>query len=291
MAILPLALADHGSSHSHTGGPSHTGYPEPAYQRPSYGSPHGASYHSSLPPRHHPKPTRYGYQKPSYGYEYPKHNCTIEDVVERIEVCTPTFETNCEDVELDVKTITDGEYCYDHSQTLCSEAEEETEFEVCTYGYKTKHEEATAKTAEVSFHKEVKVEKVTVCEPPKHDYGYHETYGPYCKDVEQETSYNVPHVYSKNVTVHVALPDPVRTCHTKSLKIPKLTCEVKIEEKCVSQPEVQDSTVTVEKCNTTLGKPECHKVELTLPKQVCRELVFGYAHEETHKEPKHVHHH
>ena len=103
-----------------------------------------------------PRPT-YGYEQPKHEYpkpEYPKHNCTIHDVVERIEVCTPTFETNCEDVELDVKTITDGEYCYDHSQTLCSEEEEETEFEVCAYGYKTKYEDATAKTAEVSFHRE-----------------------------------------------------------------------------------------------------------------------------------------
>ena len=98
-------------------------------------------------------------------------------------------------------------------------------------------------------------------------------------------------LYTVNVTVQVAIPDPVRTCHTQSLKIPVLTCEVKIEEKCVNQPEVQDTTVTVEKCTTSLGEPECHKVELTLPKQVCRELVFGYAHEETHKEPKHGHHH
>lgn len=269
---------------STTHGPSHHGYPEPAYQRPSYGSPHGSQYHSSLPPRHH--------HRPSYGYEYPKHNCTIEDVVERIEVCTPTFVTDCEDVNLDVKTITDGEYCYDHSQTLCSEEEEETEFEVCTYGYKSKYEDATATTAEVTFHKEVKVEKVTVCEPPKqHGYGYGaDPYGQYCKDVEQETAYNVPHVYSKNVTVHIAIPDPVKTCHNKSLKIPKLTCEVKIEEKCVSQPKVEDSTETVEKCTTSLGEPECHKVELTLPKQICKELVFGYAHEEEHKEAKHHHH-
>ena len=286
---MSLALADTGPS-SH-----HTGYPEPAYHRPSYGSPHGSPrpYHSSLPPRQYSKPSyskpSYGYEKPSY--EYPKHNCSVEDVVERIEVCTPTFESKCEDVELHVKTIVDGEYCYDHSQTLCSEEDEVTEFEVCSYNYKSKYEDATAKTAEVSFHTERKVEKVTVCEPPKHDYGYGEHYGPVCKDVEQETSYNVPHVYSKNVTVHVALPDPIRTCHTKTLKIPKLTCEVKIDKKCVNQPEVEDTVVTVEKCYTTVGHPECHRVELTLPKQVCKELVFGYAHEETHKEPKHEHHH
>merc|ERR1712088_798253 len=44
-------------------------------------------------------------------------------------------------------------------------------------------------------------------------------------------------------------------------------------------------SVPVDKCTYALGEPACQKVELTLPKQVCVELVYGYAHEEKEHAP------
>lgn len=41
-------------------------------------------------------------------------------------------------------------------------------------------------------------------------------------------------------------------------------------------PTVEDSEVIIEKCVSTLGAPDCKGVELTLPKQVCKELNFGH---------------
>jgi hypothetical protein len=263
---------------AHPSRPHPFGYEPEPYHQPSY----GPSYHPHPPPGYHQDPSYH--QEPTYGHEHPKHNCSVEDVTEITEVCTPTFETACENVDLEVKAITDGEYCYDLARTVCSDSEEETEFEVCTYDYKQKYEDTTARTVEVSFNKESSVQMVTVCEP-SYEHGYHKAYGQYCKEVEQETSVNVPEVKEKEVEVRVAYPEPVKTCVTKSIKIPTLSCEVVTEEKCVNQPQVQDTIVSVEKCTTSLGEPECHKVELTLPKQVCIELVYGYAHE---PEPKYV---
>ena len=39
-------------------------------------------------------------------------------------------------------------------------------------------------------------------------------------------------------------------------------------------------TETLEVCKTQLGAPACQAVELTLPKQVCVEIVYGYAADE-----------
>ena len=65
----------------------------------------------------------------------------------------------------------------------------------------------------------------------------------------------------------------------KRISLPSWSCEDKVENRTITVPEVEDSWVLVEKCNTKLLPPVCQKVELTLPKQVCVELVYGYDHE------------
>merc|ERR1712128_346485 len=47
--------------------------------------------------------------QPHYGYEQPKHNCSVLDVVESAEVCTPALETVCNPIELAIKVIVDVE--------------------------------------------------------------------------------------------------------------------------------------------------------------------------------------
>eukprot|EP00094_Tigriopus_californicus_P010127 TCALIF_09766-PA protein Name:"Protein of unknown function" AED:0.03 eAED:0.05 QI:0/0/0/0.66/1/1/3/0/343 len=223
-------------------------HPEPAYKpAPSYGH-HQPSYH----------------QEPKYGYEQPKHNCTVED-----------------DVELTIKKITDGEYCYDVARTVCTESIEQVDNEVCSYTYEKKYEDTTAQTVEVTFKKESSVQMVTVCQPG-YGHGY-QAYGQqYCKEVAQETQYNVPMVAPLDVDVRVGYPEPVKACVNKPIALPQISCEVITENKCVVQPQIEEATETVQKCVTSLGEPACQKVELTLPKQRCVELVYGYA-EDAHK--------
>ncbi|XP_059094998.1 uncharacterized protein LOC131889818 [Tigriopus californicus] len=245
-------------------------HPEPTYKpAPSYGH-HQPSYH----------------QEPKYGYEQPKHNCTVEDVTEEAEVCTPAFKTECEDVELAIKKITDGEYCYDVARTVCTESIEQVDNEVCSYTYEKKYEDTTAQTVEVTFKKESSVQMVTVCQPG-YGHGY-QAYGQqYCKEVAQETQYNVPMVAPLDVDVRVGYPEPVKACVNKPIALPQISCEVITENKCVVQPQIEEATETVQKCVTSLGEPACQKVELTLPKQRCVELVYGYA-EDAHKQEEYA---
>ena len=233
----------------------------------------------------------YGYPQPSYGYEHPKHNCTVQDVVELAEVCTPALETVCTPVELAIKRVVDTEQCYTVTRTVCTESTEEIDNEVCTYSYQPKSEVTTAKTVEVTFNKECDTQMVTVCQPAQYGYGHGGGYGEnYCKEVAQETCYNVPVVTVVEPEVTVTYPEPIKTCVNKPISLPRISCEDLSEEKCITVPEVQDDSESFDKCLTALAAPACQAVELTLPKQVCVEIVYGFAHETSeHEQPTYPH--
>merc|ERR1712038_1659272 len=192
------------------------------------------------------------------------------------------FETICANVDLAIKVIVDKEFTYTVTRTVCTESIEEIDNEVCTYSYQPKVEATMGKTVEVTFEKKEDVQMVTVCQPGHHGYGGygHGGYGHnYCKEVAQTTAYNVPVVTPVDIPVEVKYPSPVKTCVDKPINLPVVSCEDLVEERTITVPSVEDSTVTVAKCVAGLGEPACQKVELTLPKQVCVELVYGYAHE------------
>merc|ERR1719225_1139199 len=65
------------------------------------------------------------------GYEQPKHNCSVLDVVEIADVCTPALDTVCTPIELSRKSIKDVEQCYTVTRTVCTESTEEIDNEVC----------------------------------------------------------------------------------------------------------------------------------------------------------------
>jgi hypothetical protein len=267
LALLPFALA------------------LPSHPAPTYGGYHAAApYHAAPAYGHHAAPA-YGHHAPAYGgygYEEPKHNCSVRDVTEIAEVCTPTIATTCEDVDLPIKIIVDVDFTYTVTRTVCSVAIDVIPQEVCTYHYEQTTEATTAKTVEVTFEKQTDVQMVTVCQPGHHGYGGygHGGYGHnYCKEVAQTTAYNVPVVTPVDIPVEVKYPSPVKTCVDKPINLPVVSCEDLVEERTITVPSVEDSTVTVAKCVAGLGEPACQKVELTLPKQVCVELVYGYAHE------------
>ena len=221
---------------------------------------------------YHPAP------QPHYGYEHPKHNCSISDVVEQAQVCTPTLKTKCSPVELDIKRVLDTEQCYTVTRTLCSESTQTVDNQVCTYSYQPRTQQTTAKTAEVSFEKQCKTQMVTVCQPAQYGYGHPHGYGEnLCKEVAQETCYNVPVVTIVEPVVELVFPEPVKTCANKPISLPRISCEDVSVEKCITVPKVEDDTEEVDKCITVLGTPACQGVELTLPRQSCVELVYGYA--------------
>merc|ERR1711931_135791 len=282
LALAPLAL---GTDPYHPPAPAYGGYaPAP----PAYGgyAPQPPPYHHPQPAYHQPAPAYY--HQPSYGYEHPKHNCSVQDVVEAAEVCTPALETVCNPVELSRKSIKDVEQCYTVTRNVCTESIEEIDNEVCTYSYQPKDEKTTAKTVEVSFNKECETQMVTVCQPAQYGYGHgHGGYGHnYCKEVAQETCYNVPVVTVVEPAVTVTYPEPIKTCVNKPISLPRISCEDLSEEKCITVPEVEVVSETFEKCVTALAAPACQAVELTLPKQVCVEIVYGFAHDAPkHEEP------
>merc|ERR1712072_737526 len=131
------------------------------------------------------------------------------------DVCTPALDTVCTPIELSRKSIKDVEQCYTVTRTVCTESTEEIDNEVCTYSYQPKTEATTAKTVEVSFNKECENMMVTVCQPNA-GYGYHAYGHNYCKEVAQETCYNVPVLPVVEPAVDVIYPEPIKTCVNKS---------------------------------------------------------------------------
>merc|ERR1712083_765985 len=188
--------------------PAYGGYaPAPAY----------GGYAPQPPPYYQPAPAYH--HAVHHGYEHPKHNCSVLDVVEAAEVCTPALETVCNPVELARKSIKDVEQCYTVVRTVCTE----------------------------SFEKMCETQMVTVCQPAPHGYGYGHSYGHnYCKEVGQETCYNVPIVTVVEPPVDVIYPEPIKTCVNKPISLPRISCEDLSEEKCITVPEVEDVTETFE---------------------------------------------
>ena len=168
------------------------------------------------------------------------------DVVEAAEVCTPALETVCNPVELSRKSIKDVEQCYTVVRTVCTESTEEIDNEVCTYSYQPKTEATTAKTVEVSFNKECENMMVTVCQPNA-GYGYHAYGHNYCKEVAQETCYNVPVLTVVEPAVDDTYPEPIQTGVNKPISLPRISCEDLSEEKCITVPEIEIVSETFEK--------------------------------------------
>ena len=85
--------------------------------------------------------------------------------------------------------------------------------------------------------------------------------------------------------VDVTFPEPVKACVNKPIALPRISCEDLSEEKCITVPKVEDDVEEMDKCVTVLADSDCQAVELTLPKQSCVELVYGYAETAHHNEP------
>ena len=204
----------------------------------------------------------------------PRHNCTLERMMETTEVCTPTLATTCNTMNLPVKKVMEKQQCEEVVRTVCSEETDVIENEVCVFTYMPKSLQAEASTVSVSFKKECMDQMVTVCQAnPGH--GYHSYGHSYCKEVAQQTCYNSPMVMPMVEPVAVTFPEAMMKCENRPISLPRVACQNLTEQKCFMVPEVMEAMETVEKCEVGLGAPNCKMVELDLPKQICSEIIYG----------------
>jgi len=178
------------------------------------------------------------------------------------------------------------EKCVTVSRTVCTQATETQIVEVCLIDFQDRKQSVTATTVEVKFAKACEKQMVTVCQPqpsygsPNTPYSYHTVQ--HCKEVGQETCYNVPTLESKQIQVEITLPEPVQKCQTRSVIVPTVECEDVTDKRCVKLPSVEASDSEAQACVPVVANPKCDKVELVLPKQICRELLYGYAEKPVH---------
>merc|ERR1739838_648082 len=231
-----------------------------------------------------------------------KHNSSIAEVTEITQECTPVILTACSKTTLPVKIIKENPFTYTVIRSVCVETTEEVLNEVCRYSYSDFEEETTGKDVEISFEKVEKVQMVTVCQPvptypaygygpapgygkrsadaPAHapaPHGHGYGYGKQCKEVAQTTAYSVPKATVVEPAVTVLYPVPGLDCvDEQPIILPVIQCAILEEEKTIMVPAVEDSEIEIEKCISVLGAPECKGVQLTLPRQVAKELEFGH---------------
>ena len=114
---------------------------------------------------HHHHPVHHGYGYPKYQPEIPKHNCSVLEVQEVSQVCTPSILTACNINTLPIKIIVEAPFTYTTTRSVCTETIEIVNFDVCRYEYEDIEVETTGKTVEISFERIEKVQMVTVCQP------------------------------------------------------------------------------------------------------------------------------
>ena len=108
-------------------------------------------------------------------------------------------------------------------------------------------------------------------------YG-HDQYGPKCEEISQKSCYNQPKVEEVEKDVVLVLPEPQLKCTQKTIKVPEVTCKTKAEHVCINVPRIVQQPTTVQKCVPELAGEKCDHIVLTLPKQVCKDLIVGDAH-------------
>ena len=128
-------------------------------------------------------------------------------------------------------------------------------------------------------------------------YGHYGGYGHNCDEIEQNSCYNQPIVKSDDAQLTLVLPMPRRECESKTVELPNIDCQVTSEEKCIKIPTAKLRPITIQKCTPEIGNPKCREVELILPKQVCKDLIVGYAKKilktpkpKSYRFPSNVHH-
>ena len=149
----------------------------------------------------------------------------------KAEICTPTYTSSCGPFKVKGTKLGEKEKCVTVSRTVCTQDKggkyqilftltpfvnpETQNVEVCIIEFQDKKQMVTATTVEVKFAKACEKQMVTVCQPQP-SYGsptYHTVQ--HCKEVGQETCYNVPTLEAKQIQVEIILPEPVQKCEKR----------------------------------------------------------------------------
>jgi len=211
----------------------------------------------------------------------PAHNCTLTQETEVVEVCTPTFSKDCEEVTIPAKKIVYKKECFRVKKTTCKEYVDKVENTICPFAYKEKSQDAEAVGAVAKYSVKCVDQMVTVCSP-----GYN--YGVNCKEVKQQTCYNAPRLEPAARDEKVVSPQGDKVCEDKSIKLPRLSCKETASDVCIDVPNVEEYELDEKVCRTVLGEPQCEQVTLSLPQEGCSEMIYGYTHENPHHH--HPHH-
>jgi len=235
------------------------------------------------PAPHYPAPQGYGAPpyieveetQHHYGH-HPSHNCTVLDEVLTAEICTPTYAPACGPMPVKGTRLGEREECRQVTRTVCTQGQVVEQAEICLIEYIEEKQAVAATTVEVKFEKQCEKQMVTVCQPqPSYGPSYHSVQ--HCKEVGQETCYNLPSLEPRPVQVEISLPQPKQRCENRPVVLPIIECEDLQETRCVMLPTVEPFDTEATACVPVVAKPKCDKVELVLPKQVCRELLYGFA--------------
>lgn len=200
------------------------------------------------------------------------HNqkCHVEEVELYAEVCSPTIDRQCEKVLVKSHSLETREDCVDVVRTVCTEAEEEVDNEVCYYVYTKESQETEATSLTVDYEMKCEEEITRAC-PPTSSYGGYAGGGGYCKEEKTEVCYNLPVVSPAKTQVTVGYPVAEKKCENKPVKIPTVSCTEETEEKCFQLPYSKEEKKELERCTTVLGPPKCEQTPVVLPKQICVE--------------------
>ena len=210
------------------------------------------------------------------GSELEKHNCTVQEVEEVGQICTPDILTSCDNVVTSSARVSSQYTCFNISNTVCTVQDRLVEQSVCRYHYQYRLQEAGVEAVEVTYEKECRDQSVTVCDPHYLQHLQHQ----HCRDISQQTCHLRPQVKRSHEMVEVRYPEPVLTCGQQTVRLPRIQCQVRVRETCLSQPALHHTEETVASCGSQAqpGQPggeTCRRARLSLPTQTCRERDFG----------------
>lgn len=224
-----------------------------------------------------------------YGYQQPKAYCRDTNTSIYAEVCVPGFAPEAKPVDLAIKNVAEDEFCFTQTQTECEETTKNVEREICTYAYEQRREKLDATTTKLTYEDKSETMKVTTCSasgyapkpyspygPHAHESGEHQ----YCREEYQTQEYRLPKVDEPlAVQVDGNVPEPKKECTTLTLEVTEVVCKDVEVEKCIVLAKLDDAVQTIEQTEVVLGEPNCNKITLSLPTEVCAQHhAHGYGH-------------
>lgn len=221
-----------------------------------------------------------------YGYRPAPAYCRDTNTSIYAEVCVPGFTNENKPVELNVKNVVEGEFCYTQTQSVCEETTKNVEREICTYSYGQRVEKLDATTTQVTYEDKSETMKVTTCSPSHYKQPYN-PYGPhahkesgehqYCREEYQTQAYRVPKVDEPlSVQVDGNVPEPKQECTKLTLEVTEVVCNDVEVEKCIKVAELEEAKVSADQSEVVLGEPDCAQVTLSLPTEVCSKHGYGH---------------